>query len=317
MTLDDILEEMKKAQNICILAHENPDGDAIGSSLGLYDILSKMGKNVEVLMKNVPETYTFLPGVHNIKEEPTIEKFDLAIVVDCPDLKRVNSGLIQYFETAKVKVEFDHHMNNSMFADYNIVNHVSPACCQILVTSFDYLEVELSKEAMTCFLTGIITDTGGFKNSGIGEETFEIAGRALNQGINLPSIYKASLLTITKSRFEAQKLAMDRMEFFAEGRISFTYITKEDIKNLNLKDGDHEGIVEIGRNIQNVEVSIFLREEEKGYKISLRSNEFVNVAEVCMLFGGGGHIRAAGANTTMPLEEAKHALVRAIEKRLK
>ncbi len=148
-------------------------------------------------------------------------------------------------------------------------------------------------------------------------ETFEIAARALNQGINLSKVYKDSLLTVTKGRFEAQKVAMDRMEFFADGRISFTYITKEDMENLNLKDGDHEGIVEIGRNIQNVEVSIFLREEEKGYKISLRSNEYVNTAEICMLFGGGGHIRAAGANTTMCLEEAKHSLVKAIEKRLK
>lgn len=317
MTLDDILKEIKKIQNICILAHEAPDGDAIGSSLGLYFILKDMGKNVEILMKKVPETFSFMPGFETIKAETTTEKFDMTIVVDCPDIKRVNSDFIRYFDTADVKVEFDHHMNNSMFADYNIVNHVSPACCQILFTSFDYLEIELSKEAMTCFLTGIITDTGGFKNSGITVETFEIAGRVLASGINLPQIYKQSMLTVTRNKFEAQKVAMDRMEFFADGKISFTYITREDGKNLNLKDGDHEGIVEIGRNIQDVEVSVFLHEEEKGYKISLRSNDYVNVAEVCMVFGGGGHIRAAGANTTMSLEEAKHALIREIEKRLK
>lgn len=317
MTLDDILKEIKKVQNICILAHESPDGDAIGSSLGLYFILKDMGKNVEILMKKVPETFSFMPGFEVIKEEPSVHKFDMTIVVDCPDIKRVNSDFIKYFETADVKVEFDHHMNNSMFADYNVVNHVCPACTQILVTSLDYLEIEISKEAMTCFLTGIITDTGGFKNSGITVETFEIAGRALEMGINLSKIYKQSMLNITKNKFEAQKVAMERMEFFADGKISFTYINKEDTKNLSLKDGDHEGIVEIGRNIQNVEVSIFLHEEEKGYKISLRSNDYINVAEVCMLFGGGGHIRAAGANTTMALEEAKHALVREIEKRLK
>ena len=125
------------------------------------------------------------------------------------------------------------------------------------------------------------------------------------------------MLNITRNKFEAQKLAMDRMEFFADGKISFTYINKQDTQNLELKHGDHEGIVEIGRNIKDVEVSIFLHEEEKGYKISLRSNDYVNVAEVCMLFGGGGHIRAAGANTTMALEEAKNALIREIEKRLR
>lgn len=316
MTLDDILKEIKKVQNICILAHESPDGDAIGSSLGLYFVLTDMGKNVEILMKKVPAMFSFMPGFEVIKEETTTSKFDMTIVVDCPDIKRVNADFIKYFDTADVKLEFDHHMNNSMFADYNIVNHVSPACCQILVTSLDYLGIDLKQEAMTCFLTGIITDTGGFKNSGITVETFEIAGRALELGIPLSKIYKQSMLNITRNKFEAQKLAMDRMEFFADGKISFTYITQEDSKNLRLKDGDHEGIVEIGRNVEKVEVSIFLREEEKGYKISLRSNDYVNVAEVCMVFGGGGHIRAAGANTTMSLEEVKHALIREIEKRL-
>ncbi len=317
MTLDEILKEIKKVQNICIMAHEGPDGDAIGSSLGLFHILSGMGKNVEVLMKKVPETFAFLPDFEAIKDVPSREKFDMAIVVDCPDIKRVNSDLIPYFESAEVTAQFDHHMNNSMFADYNVVNHVTPACAQILVESLDYLEIEISKDAMTCFLTGIITDTGGFKNSGTSVETFEIAGRALEAGINLSKIYKKSLLNITRSRFEIQKVAMDRMEFFADGRISFTYINLEDEKNLELKDGDHEGIVEIGRNIKDVEVSIFLREQEKDYKISLRSNDYVNVAEVCMLFGGGGHIRAAGASTMMNLEEAKRALIKKIEKRLK
>lgn len=317
MTLDDILEKIKDAQNICILAHESPDGDAIGSCLGLYHILKDMEKNPEILMKKIPETFMFLPGIENIKETTELEKYDIAIVLDCPELNRVNSDFIKYFETADVKIEFDHHINNKMFADYNIVNHVLPACSQVLIASFDYLEIPLSKETMTCFLTGIITDTGGFKNSGITVETFEIAGRALNQGINLSKVYKNSLLTISRSRFEAQKLTMDRMEFFADGKISFTYLTNEDVKNLNLKDGDHEGIVEIGRNIKGVEVSIFLHEEEKGYKISLRSNDYLNVADVCMLFGGGGHIRAAGANTTMSRDEAKNALVREIEKRLK
>ena len=317
MTLDNILEEVKKVENICILAHENPDGDAIGSSLGLYWILKEMGKKPQVLMKKLPKTFSFMLGYETIKEESDIQNFDMTIVVDCPDIKRVNGDLIKYFENAKIKVQFDHHMNNKMFGDYNVVDPASPACAQILVKSFEYLNIDLSKEAMSCFLTGIITDTGGFKNSGITVETFEIAGKCLESGINLSKIYKQSMLTISKTRFEAQKVAMDRMEFFADGKISFTYINEKDTRELGLKDGDHEGIVEIGRNIENVEVSIFLHEEENGYKISLRSNDYVNVADVCMQFGGGGHIKAAGANTTMALEEAKKAIVREVEKRLK
>ena len=256
-------------------------------------------------------------GYDEIKEVSSIEKFDLAIALDCADLKRIPADFTKYFETADVKVEFDHHISNKMFADYNIVNNGAPACAQILVESFDYLDIEITKDIMTCFLTGVITDTGGFKNSNISVDCFEIAERALEMGINLSKIYKQSLLMISRNRFKAQKVAMDRMEFFADGKICFTYITLDDYENLDLKAGDHEGIVEIGRNIENVEVSIFLHEQEKGFKISLRSNEYVNVSDVCSVFGGGGHVRAAGANTTMSIDEAKNTLLREIEKRLK
>lgn len=317
MTLDDILKEIKKAENIVIMAHESPDGDAIGSSLAMYLALKDMGKNVDVLMKEFPANFSYLPGIDGIKESSNIETYDLAIVLDCPDIKRVKSEFIPYFENAKVKVEFDHHNKNAMFADFNIVNHVSPACAQILVSSFEYLGIEITKDIGICLLTGIITDTGGFKNSGITVETFEFASWALEKGINLPKIYRQSMLTMTKTKFEVQKLCMDRMEFFEDGKIAFTYITKIDDEKINIESGDHEGVVEIGRNIDGVEVSIFLYEKEKGYKASLRSNDYVNVSDVCAVFGGGGHIRAAGANMlNMSFEEAKKLIIKEVSERL-
>ncbi len=309
MTLDDVLEEIKKAEDIVIMAHEGPDGDAIGSCLAMCLALRNMGKKADVLIKEYPENFSFLPGIEYIKSEARKEAYDLAIVLDCPDIKRVNPEYIEYFENAKVKVEFDHHNKNSMFADYNIVNHVSPACAQILVSSFEYLNIEITKEIGICLLTGIITDTGGFKNTGITTDTFEFASWALEKGINLPVIYRQSMLTMTKTKFEVQKLCMDRLEFWAEGKIAFTYITKEDDERIGIKTGDHEGVVEIGRSIEGVEVSIFLYEKDKGFKASLRSNDYVNVSEVCLIFGGGGHIRAAGTNLNMSLEEAKKAII--------
>ena len=110
---------------------------------------------------------------------------------------------------------------------------------------------------------------------------------------------------------------MDRLEFFADGKIAFTYITKEEDERIGVEPGDHDGIVEIGRNIEGVEVSIFLREKEKGFKASLRSNDYANVSEVCLMFGGGGHIKAAGATINLPLEEAKKAIISETIKYLK
>jgi phosphoesterase RecJ-like protein len=317
MTLDEILKEIKNAETFVILAHESPDGDAIGSSLAMCLALQNMGKTAEVVMKEYPANFKFLPGVENIKTEGSLEEYDMAIVVDCPDLKRVNSIYHKYFENAKVKVEFDHHGKNAMFGDYNIVDQVSPACAQILVSSFQYLQIEITKDIATCLLTGIITDTGGFKNSGITAETFEFAAWALTKGVNVSKIYRQSMMIITKSKFEIQKIAMDRLEFFADGKIAFTYITKEDDSKVDMQAGDHDGIVEIGRNIKGVEISIFLYEKEKGFKVSLRSNDYVDVSEICMIFGGGGHVKAAGATINMNLEDAKKIIISEATKHLK
>lgn len=317
MTLDEILKEIKNAETFVILAHESPDGDAIGSSLAMCLALQNMGKTAEVVMKEYPANFKFLPGVENIKTEGSLEEYDMAIVVDCPDLKRVNSIYHKYFENAKVKVEFDHHGKNAMFGDYNIVDQVSPACAQILVSSFQYLQIEITKDIATCLLTGIITDTGGFKNSGITAETFEFAAWALTKGVNVSKIYRQSMMIITKSKFEIQKIAMDRLEFFADGKIAFTYITKEDDSKVDMQAGDHDGIVEIGRNIKGVEISIFLYEKEKGFKVSLRSNDYVDVSEICMIFGGGGHVKAAGATINMNLEDTKKIIISEATKHLK
>ena len=318
MTLDEILVEIKKASSVVILAHEGPDGDAIGSSLALYHIINNMGgKRVDVLMKEYPANFSFLPGIQNIKTETEIEKYDLAICLDCPDLYRVEESYQMYFENAEVKVEFDHHTKNAMFGDYNIVNHVSPSTAQVLMTAFEYWGLEITKDILTCVMNGVITDTGGFKNSNITAETFELASVALTRGINLSKIYNITMMIISKNKFELQKLTNERLEFFADGKVAFTYLTNEDREKLGLKEGDHDGIVEIGRCIEGVEVSIFLYEKENGFKASLRSNDYVNVAEVCSTFGGGGHIKAAGATMTIDFEESKKMIVSEVVKNIR
>lgn len=317
MTLDEILIEIKDAEDIVIMAHEAPDGDAIGSALAMCLALKNMGKNAVILMKEFPETFSYLPGTEFIKEESELEKYDMAIVLDCPNIKRVVAEYIPYFESADVKVEIDHHTKNDMFGDYNVVNHVSPATCQILVSSFEYLGIKITKDIGICLLTGIITDTNGFRNSNITTESFEFASWSLENGINLPKIYKQAMLTMSRSKYEAQRLSMERLEFLEDGKITFTYMTKEDDKALGVKAGEHDGIVEIGKSIEGVEVSIFLYEKDKGFKASLRSNDYVNVSEVCVTFGGGGHIKAAGATLNMPFEEAKNAIIAEVKKYLK
>lgn len=318
MTLDNVLEEINKAEKIVILTHETPDGDAMGSSLAVMHAIKLLGKEADVIIPEYSNCFSYLPGIEDIKSESNIERYDLAIALDCADNKILN-GNEKYFEIAKRKIVIDHHSSNKMYGDINFVNPVAPACCEILIGMFDYFGIELTKEIGTCIITGIITDTGGFDYN-TNAETFDFAAMLLRKGINISEVYRKVLKTKTRPNFELRKLAENRLEFLEDGKVTFSYITLEDEKSVNAKTGDHEGLVENGRDIEGVEVSIFLHEKEgkpNGFKVSLRSTEYVNVSDVCLMFGGGGHARAAGAFINGTIEQIKEKLMVEIKKQLK
>lgn len=281
----------------------------------MYLGLKQLGKDVDVVIPKFSKTYNFLPGANEIKQEGRTENYDLAIALDCGDIKRLN-GFANYFEYANCKISIDHHEANTMFADYNFVNPTAPACSQILITVLKALGIEITKDIGTCLLTGIITDTGGFKYQGVKPETFEFAAELLSKGVNVSNIFRKVLQSISLEKFELRKIATNRIELLENGKIAFTYITRKDEEQT--KSEDHDGIVEIGRDIEGVEVSIFLREtDENSYKISLRSNDYVNVSDICLMFNGGGHIRAAGGTINMSLEKAKEKIIAECKKYLK
>lgn len=317
MTLDEILKEIKKAEKIVILTHESPDGDAVGSSLAMKLMLKEIGKESDVIMTEYSRLFNFLPSVKEIKTSSEISNYDLAIAVDCATLKRLSER--KYFENAKKTIVIDHHGSNEMYGDLNYVNPVSPACCEILAGIFEYFELEMTKDIGICLMTGIITDTGGFQYSGVNSETFEFASELLRKGVDISDIYKRTLRTKTKANFELTKRVIDRMEILEDGRVTFTYINSADEIEVGAEPGDHEGLVEIGRDIEGVEVSIFIRQkdDENAYKISLRSGEYVNVSDICLLFGGGGHPRAAGALVQGDVQQVKEKVLKEVKKALK
>lgn len=315
MTLDEILTQIKSSEKIVVLTHESPDGDAIGSSLAMKLMLEQLGKQADVIIPEYSRLFNFLPSADQIKTDSEIKNYDLAISVDCADLKRLAKN--EYFENATKTIVIDHHGSNKMYGDLNYVNPVSPACCEVLVGMFSYFKIDITKELGTCLETGIITDTGGFRHDGVNPETFEFTAELMRKGVNIPDIYKRTLRTNTKSNFLLLKKAIERMEILEEGQITYTYITMEDEEEVNAEPGDHEGLVEVGRDIEGVEVSIFVRQkDENTYKISLRTSEKVNASDVCLMFGGGGHPRAAGASIQGDLEQVKEKIVKEVEKAL-
>lgn len=315
-TIDQILKCIKKSKNIVIVTHENPDGDAVGSSLAMYHALKGLKKNVDIIIPEYAKCFNELPGIDEVIKESD-KVYDLAISLDAATDKLLNVW-VKYFREADQRIVIDHHSTNTMFGDINYVDLSAPACAQVVYMLIKHYRWKITPEIGTCIMAGIITDTGGFQYSGVSKDTFNIAAELLDVGVNISKVYKKVFDTKTRSSFELRRIAIDRMEFLEDGKIAFTYITNEDERKVNAGVGDYEGIVSEGRSIEGVEVSIFLHELKDGeFKISLRSNSYVNVSDVCIMFGGGGHIRAAGAKMTADPLVIRDKVVNEVKRQLK
>lgn len=315
-TIDQILKCIKKSKNIVIVTHENPDGDAVGSSLAMYHVLKGLKKNVDIIIPEYAKCFNELPGIDEVIKESD-KVYDLAISLDAATDKLLNVW-VKYFREADQRIVIDHHSTNTMFGDINYVDLSAPACAQVVYMLIKHYRWKITPEIGTCIMAGIITDTGGFQYSGVSRDTFNIAAELLDAGVNISKVYKKVFDTKTKSSFELRRIALDRMEFLEDDKIAFTYVTNEDERKVNAGVGDYEGIVSEGRSIEGVEVSIFLHELKDGeFKISLRSNSYVNVSDVCIMFGGGGHIRAAGAKMTADPLVIRDKVVNEVKRQLK
>ena len=315
-TIDQILKCIKKSKNIVIVTHENPDGDAVGASLAMYHALKGLKKNVDIIIPEYAKCFNELPGIDEVIKESD-KVYDLAISLDAATDKLLNVW-VKYFREADQRIVIDHHSTNTMFGDINYVDLSAPACAQVVYMLIKHYRWKITPEIGTCIMAGIITDTGGFQYSGVSRDTFNIAAELLDAGVNISKVYKKVFDTKTKSSFELRRIALDRMEFLEDDKIAFTYITNEDERKVNAGVGDYEGIVSEGRSIEGVEVSIFLHELKDGeFKISLRSNSYVNVSDVCIMFGGGGHIRAAGAKMTADPLVIRDKVVNEVKRQLK
>lgn len=307
--LDSIVEIIHRSKKIGIFTHVSPDGDAIGSSMGLYWGLKQLKKEVDVIADEYSKCFKFLSGLENVKEK-SHETYDLVIALDCATLNRLFDPN-NCFLRANVSVAIDHHASNTYFAKYNYVEENSPATCKTVIKILKRLGISITKEIGECLMAGIITDSGGFRYRTVDDETFEFAAQMLDVGVNISDIYYRTFDVKSKAQFQLSSIATSRLKFYQKDRVAVTYVTEDDFKKVNATVGDHEGIVNVGRNIEGVEVSIFLREVEKDhYRISLRSNDYVDVSEVASIFDGGGHSRAAGCDVFLSLDVAIKKLVK-------
>ena len=312
--MNDLFEMIDEAESIVLLTHENPDGDAIGSVLAMYNYLISLGKSVDMILPDIPYIYRDLVGINNAILN-TNKEYDLGIILDCATKERIGANS-DVFSRCDTTIVIDHHISNTNYGNINIVDGKNPATCQFLYEIFSKYEIEFSKNSLIPLAIGIITDTGGFMNGNTNANTHRIIANLIDRGINVPYLIRFYFASTTKEQNNLRKIALDRLEYFCDDKIAFTYITLDDFEKTNAPLGSHEGIVDIGRNTIGVEVSVFAREFDGGQRISLRSNGKVNVSEIAETFNGGGHIEAAGCTVKEKIKETRDTIIKEVEKHI-
>lgn len=303
-TLSKVAEHLLHSNDIVILPHINADGDALGAALALGLALKGMNRNVDVLVEEeIPSNLDFLPGQELIRKNPQ-KTYDAALNIDNGDISRLGQRE-PYYHSANMRLSIDHHATNHVEADYSYIDTTAGATGEIVYDLIvHYLKGNLNKDMALCLYTAIVTDTGGFRYTNTTPRTLEISADLLRYHIDFTYVVKKVFDMTSYAKLCLMKQTMNSLRLMEDGKLAVSYITYEDIQKHPAKSDDFEGLVNIGRNLEGVEVSLFLREETKRhFKGSLRSNDYVDVASVAEKFNGGGHIRAAGFNIDGELED--------------
>jgi len=307
-----VVELIKESSNIAILSHIMPDGDNIGSCLALYNALVKLGKNVIVALDDdVPEVYRFLKNSDQIVKPENDYNLDLVIALDCGDAGRLGKSA-KYLENNKI-INIDHHISNSNFGHYNIVDVNASATAELVYDLINKLKINMDKDICECIYTGIVTDTGLFQYSNTTSETHRIVADLISNGVEPAKVYKDVYQNNSLSKIKLLGEALSSIELHYSNKIASIILKKELFEQIGAKDEDADGIINYARDIKGVEVALLFRETEDGkIKIGFRSKDFMNVNEIAQMFGGGGHKRAAGATAVGEIRDIKDKVLKAV-----
>lgn len=307
-TLRKIVNEIHGGQRFLIAAHENPEGDAIGSMLALGLALRALQKQVVFLNQDpTPEALAFLPGAEEIRHEaPEIDdRFDLAFALDCGDHSRLGTEFAKVQRIGKL-INIDHHLSNRYFGDINYVDPWASSACEIVFDLLRALPLGLTQAIAQNIYTGILTDTGSFHYSNTTAKTFAVSRACLRAGVDPWKIAQMVYEFQPLPRLRLLALALSTLESAAGGRIHSIWVSRKMLEETKATKAMTEDFINYPRSIRGVEVALFFREEAPlRYRVSLRSRGAVDVSAIAQEFQGGGHPSAAGCTLEGSLAEVK------------
>ena len=313
-----ISEELENVKTVAISGHIRPDGDCVGSCMGMYLYLKDnfpQLKKVTVYLQEIPESFRIISGTDQICYNcDSDERYDLFIALDCGDSGRLGEAE-KYFRSAEKTLCYDHHVSNHGFADKNYIDPAISSASELVYHVMD--PEKITKEIAEALYMGIAHDTGIFQYSCTSPHTMEVAAELMRKGIDCSYIIDTTYMEKTYVQNQILGRALLESIMVLDGRCIISAIKKKDMKFYGVIPADLDGIVSQMRLTKGVEVAIFLYETNlQEYKVSLRSKSYVDVSKVAQYFGGGGHVRAAGCTMQGSMHDVINNLTLHIEKQM-
>ncbi|MDR3112148.1 MAG: bifunctional oligoribonuclease/PAP phosphatase NrnA [Elusimicrobiota bacterium] len=316
-TLSKIAQIIRSSKTFFIAGHIKPDGDSLGSSLGLAEALEIMGKKACVYcIDDVPENLKFLKNSNLIKKNTKeYEKFDCAIILESMNFERIGN-IISPKQAGKI-INIDHHLSYGEFGDANYVVPDSSSTAELILNIVEYMKVKISKSCAQSIYTGILTDTGRFQQSNTTPNSHIAAAKLISYGADVNEIYKKVYESSSVEALKLQGLALEKIKTLYKNQFVYTILTKKMLKKSGVKSEASEGIVNYTLRIEGAKIGCLFKEvDKKSTKISFRSVKSFNALEIAQKYGGGGHKNAAGCCVNRNIDDTIKEISKTIREKL-
>ncbi len=313
--LKKIADKIIKSNKIAITSHIRPDGDSIGSSLALYLMLKQLGKKVKYINKDKPQPpISFFPKTEIIEYRDIYpDKFDIVILIECSTEERSGQkNLGHYF-----RILIDHHRSNDGHVELNWVDPDKSAVAIMVYYLGKTLNIKFDKTIASLLYAGLVSDTGGFKFTNINAEAFQVASELIKLGADPIATNRLLFENYTKEKVLLISKVLGTLETYFDDKVGFIFMYKSFLDELNLSDVETEDIVTIIRAIHKIKLVAFFKENnDKSYRVSLRSRDNVDSSIIAETFGGGGHLHASGFYIEGKIDNIKKTVIERINQHL-
>jgi phosphoesterase RecJ-like protein len=312
---------VKKSKNFVLTTHVHPDGDGLGSEIGMHTFLKMMNKKPRIInTSEVPKQYQFLNSQHDIetydpyKHDKIITRADVIFVLDISVSKRLDRMQAVVMDSPAKRICIDHHLDNDGLGHFNCVDEKSPATAELIYNFIKYFKGKINFKIARALYTSLVTDTGGFRFNATRPETHRIAAEFLEMGVKPNDIYSYVFEQGNSNIMKLLGHMLDRLKEECNGALNWAYLTDEDFHETHTERSDTEGFVDYMLKLEKSVLGVFFYETSEGFtKVSLRSKGNVDIQKFARQFGGGGHMHASGITLKTPFKKTMNDIMKKLK----